>query len=256
MLKAEEPDKEASQQRAAAGIQEDTSQWLIAPCLREQFPIVRSSPLWNKLTNSICYFITKDMQPYDTVNDKGFQHLLHTFQPRYTPPDCKTLATHYVPQMYDAEVTRIQQQLSEAEYFAITTDMWTSRSKHAYIGVTVHYFTKQFELCSHLLATKEFPESHRTENISELLPKVLSEWKLSTDVVSGVTTDNGSNIVRAIALTGWMQLSCFGHTLQLSVEKAMALPEVSKALARCRKLVSHFNHSAKSSYLLKKSSKI
>jgi len=72
------------------------------------------------------------------------------------------------------------------------------------------------------------------------------------DAVSGVTTDNGSNIVRAIALTGWMRLSCFSHTLQLSVEKAMALPEVSKALARCRKLVSHFNHSSKSSYLLKK----
>jgi len=154
--------------------------------------------------------------------------------------------------MYNSQVTSLQQKMSQAKYFAITTNMWTSRSKHSYIGVTVHYFTNQFELQSHLLATKEFLESHMVENISELLPKILSEWKLSVDAVSGVTTDNGSNIVRAIALTGWMRLSCFSHTLQLSVEKAMALPEVSIALARCRKLVSHFNHSFNSSYLLKK----
>ena len=31
----------------------------------------------------------------------------------------------------------------------------------------------------------------------------------------------------------------------------MAVPEITKVLARCRRLVSHFNHSSKSSYLLK-----
>lgn len=31
----------------------------------------------------------------------------------------------------------------------------------------------------------------------------------------------------------------------------MATPEITKVLARCRRLVSHFNHSSKSSYLLK-----
>ena len=33
------------------------------------------------------------------------------------------------------------------------------------------------------------------------------------------------------------------------------IPEVSKALARCRRLVSHFNHSSKSTYLLKQKHK-
>jgi len=44
--------------------------------------------------------------------------------------------------------------------------------------------------------------------------------------------------------------ACFSDTLQLAVEKAMTLLEVSRALARCRCLVSHFNHSSKSTYLL------
>ena len=55
------------------------------------------------------------MQPYDTINDVGFQHMIAAFQPRYTPPDRKTLATHYIPQMFDSETTRFQQQISEAE---------------------------------------------------------------------------------------------------------------------------------------------
>ena len=37
---------------------------LIGDCLEMQSPIICSSPLWNKLTNSIFYFIAKDMQPY------------------------------------------------------------------------------------------------------------------------------------------------------------------------------------------------
>ena len=191
------------------------------------------------------------MQPYDTINDAGFWHMIATFRPRYAPPDRKTLATHYTPRMFDSETKRIQQQISQAQYFAITTDLWTSRSKHAYIGITIHYVTNQFVLKNHLLATKEFSDSHTAENLAEILQRILSEWKLSKDAVSAVTTDNCSNIVLVIGLAGWMRLSCFSHTLQLSVERAMAIPEITKVLALCRRLVSHFNHSAKSSYLLK-----
>ena len=229
----------------------DKRQRLIGDCLEMQSPIARSTPLWNKLTYSICYFIAKDMQPYYTINDVGFQHMIAEFQPRYTPPDRKTLATHYIPQMSDSETTRIQQQISEAEYFAITTDLWTSIAKHSYIGITIHYVTNQFDLKNHLLATKEFSDAHTAENLAEILQRLLSEWKLSKDAVSAVTTDNGSNIVLAVDLAGWVRLSCFSHNLQLSVERAVATPEITKVFARCRRLVSHFNRSSKSSCLLK-----
>ena len=54
-----------------------------------QAPIICSSPLWSKITNSMYYVIAKDMQPYSTINDAGFRHMIATFQPRYTPPDQK-----------------------------------------------------------------------------------------------------------------------------------------------------------------------
>jgi len=157
--------------------------------------------------------------------------------------------------MFDSEATRIQQQLSQAEYFAITTDLWTSRSKHAYIGITIHCITNQFILRNLLLAAKKFSDSYTVESLTEILQRLLSEWKLSRDAVSAVTTDNGSNIVLAIDMAGWVQLSCFSHTLQIFVERAMVMPGITKILVCCHRLVSHFNHSSKS-YLLKKSDKI
>lgn len=80
---------------------------------------------------------------------------------------------------------------------------------------------------------------------------MLDEWKLDKQGLSAVTTDNCSNIVCPTQILDCIRMPCFSHTLQLAVEEVVKIPVVSKALARCRHLVSHFNHSAKSSYMLK-----
>ena len=72
----------------------------------QKIPI--ASPKWNKLTESVCYFVAKDMQALDMVDDSGFWHLLKTCEPRYDPPSRKTLTTKYLPQMYDAEHKKIK----------------------------------------------------------------------------------------------------------------------------------------------------
>ena len=100
----------------------------------------RTSPQWNQLTDALCYFIVRDMQPFDTVNDSGFQHILREFEPCYVPPDRKTIPCNYMPCLFAIERTkdRVRQQLSGITNFAVTTDIWTSRAKHAYTGLTVH----------------------------------------------------------------------------------------------------------------------
>jgi len=84
----------------------------------------------------------------------------------------------------------------------------------------------------------------------ESLQQILMEWELDSDKLLAVTTDNGSNIALALRKLGWSRISCFNHTLQLSVEKALTLCSVAKAISKCKQLVSHFNHSPHSSYVL------
>ena len=233
------------------GAREPAGQQSITAAFQSAVPLLRSSTRWNKLTEAVCYFVAKDMQPLDTVNDTGFRKMIHEFEPRYTPPDRKTIATHYLPQMFENEKRRIQEAVSSVTSYAVTTDLWTSRAKHAYTGLTVHYISGDFSLQSHLLETKEFPDSHTATNIADELEAILHEWNLPLEKLSAVTTDNGTNIVQAAEILEWQRMPCFSHTLQLAVEKAMSLPDVSKAIAWCKRLVTHFNHSSKSTYLLK-----
>ena len=56
---------------------------------------------------------------------------------------------------------------------------------------------------------------------------MISDWESG---ISGITTDNGSNILAAMDLLQWPHVvPCFSHTLQLGIEKAMKLPLVAKA---------------------------
>ena len=156
--------------------------------------------------------------PYDTVNAAGFRHMLHEIEPCYVPPDRNSIATNYMPQLYDREKAHVQQQISGISHFAITTDIWPSRARHSYIEMTVHCVSEAFELQSHMLGMSEFPESHTAENVVETLQHILQEWKLPADSLSTATTDNGRNIALAMEILGLPDMPCFSHTLQLAVE--------------------------------------
>ena len=75
------------------------SQVLSKP-LHAMTPLPRTSERYKTLTKAVCYFICKDQQPFNTVIDIGFRHMLHVFESRYTPPDHTTIASKYVPLMY------------------------------------------------------------------------------------------------------------------------------------------------------------
>ena len=94
------------------------------------------------------------MQPYGTVNDEGFRHMLKVIEQRYSLQDRKTIAYTYFPKLYEAEREKVQTNLPNAESFSITTDMWTLPAKHSYTALTVHNLYNYFELCCHMIDTK------------------------------------------------------------------------------------------------------
>ena len=232
----------------------DPSQPSITDSLSTHLPLAHTTTRWKKLTEAVCYYIAKDMLPLDTVSGQGFLRMIKEFEPRYNPPGRKALTTNYLPNLYRRELDRVKTSLSDSTSFSMTTDIWSSRANDSYIGYTFHYFTDdgcEFTLKSHLLEVHSFPDSHTGENIMTELQEVFSRWNLLPSNLASFVTDNASNIVRAFTLLGWPRVSCFNRTLQLAVEEAVRIPAVSKALARIRRLVTHFNHSPKATYVLK-----
>ena len=72
----------------------------IAEALHACQPFSHILQCWRSLTDSFCYFVAKDMQPFETVNDPGFRQLLKALEPRYECPDRKTISTIHMPQLY------------------------------------------------------------------------------------------------------------------------------------------------------------
>ena len=196
------------------------------------------------LTEAVADFISKDMRPVSVVDGEGFLNLMHVAEPRYTVP-CRKTVMGLIDQKYHVLKERIGNRVAQQSVLSLTTDIWTSRAGDGYISLTAHYVTDDFELCHHNLSTCHFPGTHDHSNIAEILQKLADTWNIDLDnQVSCFTTDNGSNIVKSLKDDlNKMHIPCAGHTLNLSVEAGLKERILSSAIARCRKIVTHFNQS-------------
>ena len=113
-----------------------------------------------------------------------------------------------------------------------------------------HFIDASLCLRSYLLDIKELLDNHTGDNIAEHLSEIMNDWHLSSIKLSGVTTDNGSNMLKAVDTLHWCHMPCFSHTLQLAVQVAMKLSAVSRAIAHCKRLINHFHHSVQSTLIL------
>jgi len=206
--KAKQNDALTSQVRAAAGQQQQS----IAAALQGLAPLQRSSPRLNRLTEAVCYFVAKDMQPMDTVNDTGFFKMISEFEPRYTPPDRKTIATHYLPQMM-----RQRRSAFGKLWDLLSTMLLQLTCGHQGQSTLTQgsLSTASVKISACRATFKEFADNHTASNITEELKFILQEWNLPLSRLSAVTTDNCANIVLAAEILEWQRMPCFSHTLQL-----------------------------------------
>ena len=107
------------------------------------------------------------------------------------------------------------------------------------MSLTVHHISAEWNLPSHMLKTGEITAEHTAVNLSSYLQGCLGHWNLQSTQVSAAVTDNVSNITAAISRMEWLHFGCFSHALQLGVQKAVSLTEVSRAFGRARKVVGH-----------------
>lgn len=62
---------------------------------------------------------------------------------------------------------------------------------------------------------------HTGENAVNALRSTYEAWKLSEDKLVCMTTDNGSNVIKATEVLKFQRLPCSGHCLNLAVTNAL-----------------------------------
>ena len=144
-----------------------------------------------------------------------------------------------IARSYGYNKEKLTQLLKTAQSISLTADLWTSRSKHGYLGLTATWINQNFEISDVLLDITYFPTPHTAEAIADIIKNSIQKWKIENRVIA-ITTDNGSNMVAAInKLTPIVRLSCVSHTLQLAIGKG--LKHVQFLTKRAKQLINFFS---------------
>jgi len=170
-----------------------------------------------EVTEAIAHFIAKDMVPINTVCSAGFKKLISTLDKRYVIPSRNYFSQVALPSLYAKCRESVESDLQKIEFYSTTTDLWSSRTMEPYMSLTVHYIDDEFQLKSRCLQTSYFPQDHTGDAIAQGLKEMLDAWNLKEEQQVCVTTDNGANIVKAVAINKWNRLQCFGHRLHLAI---------------------------------------
>lgn len=184
-------------------------------------------------------WLITDGLPFNTVNGKGFKKMMKKVNAAFDPP-CYTTIKQDIGLGYEAAIELMKNYIEETcVYASITTDLWTSRAKNGYIGITCHWLTQEMKLCDILVCVEQISYPHTGEHIRRTIQDKLKVLGLEKKVIIAVT-DNGSNMVKAIKeWDGVGRVACSAHTLQLCVLKG--LQKIKSYLKKYAKLNQFFD---------------
>nr|XP_055024623.1 E3 SUMO-protein ligase ZBED1-like [Misgurnus anguillicaudatus] len=208
-------------------------------------PYDKNGVRWKAITEAITFYIATDMLPIYSVEKRGFNNMLKVLDARYVVPSRKYFASVALPHLYNTTREKIRSELEEMQFYSATTDLWSSRTMQPYLSLTVHYINTSWTLRSICLQTAYFPDNHTGDVIAHGLKDALSSWGLSEERLVCMTTDSGTNIIKALKDNNWPSLQCFGHRLHNAIENGVKDPRIDRAIGVCKKAVSAFSYSWK-----------
>ena len=200
--------------------------------------------------------------PISVVDNSYFRKFMSDLDPKFAVPCRQTVTYSVLPHMLEAKQQKLRQQLQSCRHLALTTDIWSDRRSHAFLGVTVHMFV-EVKPHSQLRAFQAFHGTHSGQRIAEAMASVVSDSGIQNRI-RWVVTYNASNMKKAMSV--WFDISeenpvdddreyiddtddidgvvtsiatripCFAHSLQLVVHEGLsALNVMRPALAKCSK---------------------
>ena len=94
------------------------------------------------------------------------------------------------------------------DYCSAMTDIWTSKSQHAFISFTLHFINKEGERKAIVLRCFPYDVAHTADSIAKTLSMIVSDWKLEGKIHL-IVRDNALNMVNAMFLNKQDNAGCF-----------------------------------------------
>ena len=209
-------------------------------------------------------FLVQVGLPWTLAEHPAFQTYLLRRDPRVNFKCAATYAQAKMPllfkQVEDTLLHKLRKDIKETEGVAFTADGWTSPAPDKYIGVTIHYINKNWQMEHFVVACSPQDGQSTGSIIANLFEKTVENIEVDDNMFKALTTDN--TIFKALDTTKISNqvdshLRCFDNTLQLIVNSALKTKCIIHALNSCKNLVSKTHVSSKiNEYLLKETNKL
>ncbi|KAF0533467.1 zinc finger bed domain-containing protein 1-like [Gigaspora margarita] len=159
------------------------------------------------------------------VTEPEYKEKMAEFDPSFNIPGEHKICT-LIAKSYQYNQNNLQNLLTNTvDYISLTMDLWSSRAKHGYLGITANWITSDFKFKDIMIDIIYLPSPHTAKAIADTLYNAINKWNLQHHVNSNMT-NNGSNVISALSILNTMQgystikrLPCAAHTLQLVVKK-------------------------------------
>ena len=113
--------------------------------------------------------IAVDNQPFTVVEDVGFGRLMKIVKPNYKIPCRKYFSNKVIPSIHEAIMNKVRHTVESSPFISFTTDIWTSVSNDAFISITAHCLSENFEQKVVILRVLPFEMSHTAVNITTVV---------------------------------------------------------------------------------------
>lgn len=107
-------------------------------------PYLSTSERHKKITESIAHYLAKGMCSINTIDNSGFRQMVKTLDKRYVLPSRHHFSRAALPALYDKRRNEVANELLNADFFAITTDLWSSRTMEPYISLNNSFHRRHF----------------------------------------------------------------------------------------------------------------
>jgi hypothetical protein len=195
-----------------------------------------------KLQQLLMEWIIFNNQSLNILKSDSFKTFINSLDPAFSIPDVKFLK-QLIHKSYNHTLPLIIKHIEEnALSVSLTTDMWTGRNRLGFLGVTCSYIDENFKIHEQVLAVDYIRYPHTANHISDTLLTILDEWGIR-DLTHIITTDNGSNIKKAIKdmeliAPNIFWQPCSAHTLQLVIGKGLSV--IKPLVKRAKRLIDFF----------------
>ncbi|CAB4484925.1 unnamed protein product [Rhizophagus irregularis] len=119
-----------------------------------------------------------DFQPLHLLKSPSFHRFINALNENFELPTDREFRKR-IFEAYGFSKNKLKQYIHEnAVSVSLTCDLWTSRSKQSFLGVTCHFITPDFEIKEITLAIQYLEYPHTGDAIQQALEKIITQWEL------------------------------------------------------------------------------